>query len=94
VISDSRDPPHRDTTTEGAAVACLEAATFAHPEAMCITCFNARRSPTSSKTDIHAQHEILIFLYFKETEKRRRKIPTTEFTVDTTTGNDNTSGRK
>jgi hypothetical protein len=26
----------------------------------------APRSPTSSKTDIHAQHEFVIFRYFKE----------------------------
>ena len=56
--------PDISALTEGAAVACLQAATFAHPEAMCIFF----QCTTLSKTDIHAQHEILIFLYFKETE--------------------------
>ena len=47
------------------AVVRLRAATFAHPEATRITCFNARRSPTNSKNDIHSQHKFLIFLYFE-----------------------------
>ena len=46
-------------------MARLHAATFAPFRSKRITCFNARRSPTRSRTDIHARHEILIFLYFK-----------------------------